>query len=221
MPVDLAQALASLNTTEKGLLTPQRRPARSAEAGIGLINRAQQNGIGDARMAFNNPGNVERSQAWAGSLVNRGYGEKDTERFAIFASPVMGVRALARDMRTKIKSTKGNLSEIISKYAPSIENDTKGYREFVSSFIGKDEEGKDRTVTNADLPAIIKAIIKFENTKEKAGYYLDNPEVIAEGILLSRYDLPQGHTLEEARKHHLVAERALHAHAWEERPNGQ
>jgi hypothetical protein len=39
MPVDLAQALASVNTTGTGLLTPQRRPA---EAGIGLINRAQQ-----------------------------------------------------------------------------------------------------------------------------------------------------------------------------------
>ena len=148
---------------------------------------------------YNNPGNVERSENWAGSLVDKGYGEDDRpNRFAIFDSPVMGVRALARDIRTKIKNMDGDLLKIISKYAPDIENDTKGYKEFVSKQIGK----KDK-VTLKDLPKIVKAIIKFENEKEMEDYYLNDTSILDEGIILSQYNLPQNYNLSKAREHHI------------------
>lgn len=152
----------------------------------------------DGPNIYNNPGNVERTQNWAGSIAGKGYGEDDRpNRFAIFNSPVMGVRALARDIRTKINDMDGDLLKIISKYAPSIENDTKGYKEFVEKEIGKNNE-----VTLKDLPEIVKAIIKFENVQEVEDYYLDDPSILNEGILLSLYDLPQNYNLAMSREYH-------------------
>jgi hypothetical protein len=150
----------------------------------------------DGPNIYNNPGNVERTQNWAGSIAGKGYGEDDRpNRFAIFNSPVMGVRALARDIRTKIKDMDGDLLKIISKYAPSIENDTKGYKEFVEKEIGKNNK-----VTLKDLPEIVKAIIKFENVEEVEDYYLDDPSILNEGIILSQYNLPQNYNLAMARE---------------------
>ena len=160
----------------------------------GILSALQGNGLN----IYNNPGNVERTQNWAGSIAGKGYGEDDRpNRFAIFNSPVMGVRALARDIRKKINDMDGDLLKIISKYAPSIENDTKGYKEFVSKEIDKEDK-----VTLKDLPKIVKAIIKFENVQEVEDYYLDDPSILNEGILLSLYDLPQNYNLAMSREYH-------------------
>ena len=79
---------------------------------------------------YNNPGNVERNQKWAG-MVSGGYGSND--RFAIFDSPQMGLRALMRDAQTKIEDQKGDLFKMISKYAPRSENPTNDYYQYVRS----------------------------------------------------------------------------------------
>ena len=47
---------------------------------------------------FNNPGNIEIGQGYAGET-----GDTYADRFAVFDSPQMGVRALGRDLKTKIK----------------------------------------------------------------------------------------------------------------------
>jgi hypothetical protein len=141
---------------------------------------------------YNNPGNVERTQGWAGMLPDTGYGEKD--RFAVFDSPQMGLRALMRDVTTKIENQGGDLREMIKKYAPKKENPTEKYYQYVRNKVGKNK------VTMKDLPKIVQGIVEFENKpdSELSRMYLD-PNVFEEALSLSKYNLPSGMTLSEAR----------------------
>ena len=138
---------------------------------------------------FNNPGNIEIGQGYAGET-----GEKYAERFAVFDSKEMGVRALARDLTTKIKRHKGDIRKIISEYAPDNENNTEAYINFVISQLGNKN-----IITVDDIPALTKAVIIQENKKEIADLYLI-PSVFDVGIQLSKIPLPEGTTLEEALK---------------------
>jgi len=141
---------------------------------------------------YNNPGNVERTQGWAGMLPDTGYGDKN--RFAVFDSPQMGLRALMRDVATKIENQGGDLREMIKKYAPKKENPTEKYYEYVRNKVGKDK------VTMKDLPKIVQGIVEFENKpdSELSRMYLD-PNVFEEALSLSKFNLPSGMTLSEAR----------------------
>ena len=163
-----------------GIPQPQRKPS-------GLL------GMGAPQpTVYNNPGNVERNQDWAG-MVSGGYGSND--RFAIFDSPQMGLRALMRDAQTKIKNEKGDLRKMISRYAPRSENPTERYYNYVRSKVGKDK------VTMKDLPNIVKGIIEFEN---KPGSALSNmylkPEIFSEALNLSKKSMPKGTSLNKARQ---------------------
>jgi hypothetical protein len=137
---------------------------------------------------FNNPGNIEIGQGYAGET-----GDTYADRFAVFDSPQMGVRALGRDIKTKIKRFDGDLQSIIDQYAPPEENDTNNYFEYVRDQVGSD------TITENDLGAIVRAIIKMENKPEIAAQYLDD-SILNEGLDLAQMSFDQGITLEEARK---------------------
>jgi hypothetical protein len=137
---------------------------------------------------FNNPGNIEIGEEYAGET-----GEKYAERFAVFDSKEMGIRALALDLKTKIKRHNGNISEIIKEYAPSSENDTASYIEFVEKKLGKKE------ITVDDIAELTKAIILRENKKNIANLYLE-PSVFDVGIKLSNTPFKKGTTLEQALK---------------------
>ena len=137
---------------------------------------------------FNNPGNIEIGQGYAGQT-----GEKYAERFAVFDSKEMGIRALALDLKTKIKRHNGSISEIIKEYAPSSENDTASYIKFVEKKLGKKE------ITVDDIAELTKAIILRENKKNIANLYLE-PSVFDVGIKLSNTFFKKGTTLEEALK---------------------
>ena len=101
---------------------------------------------------FNNPGNIEIGQGYAGET-----GDTYADRFAVFDSPQMGVRALGRDIKTKINRFDGDLQSIINQYAPPNENDTNNYFEYVKEQVGSD------TITESDLGAVVRAIITMEN----------------------------------------------------------
>ena len=137
---------------------------------------------------FKNPGNIEIGQGYAGET-----GDTYADRFAVFDSPQMGVRALGRDIKTKIKRFDGDLQSIINQYAPPEENDTNNYFEYVRDQVGSD------TITENDLGAIVRAIIKMENKPEIAALYLDD-SILNEGLDLAQMSLDQGITLKEARK---------------------
>ena len=137
---------------------------------------------------FNNPGNIEIGQGYAGET-----GDTYADRFAVFDSPQMGVRALGRDLKTKIKRFDGDLFSIINQFAPDNENDTNNYYEYVKDQVGSD------TITENDLGAVVRAIIKMENKPEIASQYLDD-SIINEGLELAQMSFDAGISLDEARE---------------------
>lgn len=177
--MDRIPQLGSIPTNLYGLLS--RTPL------AGLLN---QNNLQSS--TYNNPGNLRRTQNWAGMLPG-GYGKNDN--FAIFDSPQMGLRALMRDVSSKIKNQKGDLRKMISKFAPKSENPTDNYYEYVLSKVGKNK------VTTKDLPNIVKGIIEFENTpgSDKSKMYLDS-SVFNEALKLSKKSMPKETSLSKARK---------------------
>ena len=137
---------------------------------------------------FNNPGNIEIGQGYAGET-----GDTYADRFAVFDSPQMGVRALGRDLKTKIKRFDGDLFSIINQFAPDNENDTNNYYEYVKDQVGSD------TITENDLGAVVRAIIKMETNPEIAAQYLDD-SIINEGLELAQMSFDAGISLDEARE---------------------
>jgi hypothetical protein len=138
---------------------------------------------------YNNPANIEVGQGYAGET-----GEKYADRFAVFDSPQMGVRALMRDLMTKIKRYNGDINAIMNQFAPTHENDTVKYGDYVKSQVGKD------MCTLEDLPAMAKAIIEYENGIDSplTEVYLQK-EVFEEAKVLSQHNLPSNYDLQKAR----------------------
>jgi len=143
-----------------------------------------------AQGIYNNPGNVEATEGWAGDTGER-YGEND--RFAVFDSPEMGLRALMRDVRTKIKDSKGSIKQMITKYAPPNENPTDEYIAYVEKAVGK------KKAALKDAPAITKAILEFENKPKLREYYLNDPKIFETAAKLSTRGFKAGTTFEQAK----------------------
>lgn len=126
----------------------------------------------------NNPGNIDFSPAnkWVGQLGL----ELDVAkpRFARFDTPENGIRALGKLLQTyQNKYGLNTIKAIISRWAPSNENDTDAYVRAVESYTrtkpGATVSMKDPSV----LPGMVKAIIRHEC----ANY--EYPEaVIGEGV---------------------------------------
>lgn len=140
----------------------------------------------------NNPGNIEWNSPWQGLLP---VGRRTDSRFAQFASPTFGIRALAcviityqDKRRAKDGSAIDSVREIIERWAPHIENDTNAYVKHVAAAVGIGPD--DETVDVHDyrtVKAIVEAIIRHENgpgpLKTANTWYAD--EVIDEGLRLA------------------------------------
>jgi len=104
-----------------------------------------------------NPGNIEKGENWQGLSAD----QSADERFAVFDSPVYGIRAL-----TKVLLTYRNQygirtpEQIINRWAPAFENDTGSYVAAVAAAAGI---APTDPVTDSELPAVVAAIIKHEN----------------------------------------------------------
>ena len=159
--------------------------------------------VEEAVKVFNNPGNIERGQGFAGE-TGEYYGKKN--RFVVFDSPEAGIRAIMRDLRTKVRDHNGDLRAIINKYAPSVENPTKNNYKYLQQTLGKDK------VTIEDIPQLTKGIIEFENkptedmpdqkrleAQGRLDKYL-SPEIFNMAQRISQYDYPTGTTSEQMRE---------------------
>jgi len=146
-------------------------------------------------MVYNNPGNIEVGQKFAGEIGSYANG-----RFAEFDSPEMGMRALAMDLSSKINDYDGNVFKMLEKYAPQNENKTVRYSNFVTKELGKDK------VTFEDMPQLMSAIIKFENTDRTKNYYLNDSKKMETALALafnedgSKRQLDSNLTFEQAKK---------------------
>jgi hypothetical protein len=109
----------------------------------------------------NNPGNIRHSvNAW------QGMSSKQTDPdFVQFIAPEYGIRALAK-LLTNYYTRDGlnTVRKIISKYAPSSENNTEAYAQAVSRALGVTPD----TIISVPqhLTALVEAIIKHENGQQ-------------------------------------------------------
>lgn len=111
-------------------------------------------------MRNNNPGNIRASSlVWDGQT---GVDQSAGGPFAIFSSSMWGLRALAKlllnyERLYGINTPMG----IINRWAPSHENPTDAYVQYVADSVGVDP-GQAFSV-RAKLPQLMRAIIYFEN----------------------------------------------------------
>ncbi len=122
----------------------------------------------------NNPGNIRK-----GITKWLGLSDQQTDPdFFQFQTPAFGIRAMATTINTYMTRYGLNtITGIISRWAPPSENDTQAYIDAVSSDTGI---GPDDVISDADMPALIAAIIKHEN-----GVNPYSVDVINNGIALA------------------------------------
>ncbi|PHM52388.1 hypothetical protein [Xenorhabdus hominickii] len=134
----------------------------------------------------NNPGNLEMGSPWQG-LTKR----PQDARFCSFVDATFGIRALAVTLITyhdKRKAANGTridtVREVIERWAPSVENHTERYVQFVSKAMGV---YPDQNIDLHDYDTIrpmVEAIIRQENSQGKLktlnSWY--SREVIDEGL---------------------------------------
>ncbi|MCB1717174.1 MAG: hypothetical protein KDK05_18775 [Candidatus Competibacteraceae bacterium] len=109
----------------------------------------------------NNPGNIVKGEQWQGLV------DGTDPRFATFASPEMGIRALGRNLLAyQNKHGLNTVSDIINRWAPSNENNTGAYIRAVAGSLGVGPSDKLNLSDQQTLAKLSKAIIQHENGKQ-------------------------------------------------------
>ena len=123
----------------------------------------------------NNPGNIRHGQNWQGLNPD---GRNIDPAFCVFKSPVFGIRALAKVLMNYKKIHGLNtVRQIISRYAPPNENQTKAYIQTVAQQIGVYPDTIIDIEEHGILTVFIKAVIRMEN-----GIQPYSDELIQQGI---------------------------------------
>lgn len=107
----------------------------------------------------NNPGNIRHGANWLGLSFTQG-----DEEFCQFTRPEYGIRAL-RVLLCNYKKLYGidTIRGIISRYAPTIENDTAAYVKSVSAAVGKGADDPLDLDAEHVMAPLVRAIIRHEN----------------------------------------------------------
>ena len=125
----------------------------------------------------NNPGNIKRNAIqWQGAEAI----QNDPD-FVQFESPEYGFRAMTRILRTYQQRGLDTVREIISTYAPSTENKTENYINFVAGRLNVAAD--QRLEVESRMFELIQAITIFENGTLYANFYKDS--TIQRGIELA------------------------------------
>lgn len=126
----------------------------------------------------NNPGNIRpASYTWQGQTGIAVCGVSG--RFVVFSSPVYGIRAIVKDLRTKYGRGLNTIRKIITVYAPPSENNTEAYIQQVAKSM---KIGPDTVLNMQDQTTVsnfVVAIIKHEN-----GRVIYSAQLISEGVAL-------------------------------------
>lgn len=127
----------------------------------------------------NNPGNLIFVPVikWDGQIGS------DPSGKVIFDSPAMGIRAAVKNLLTYIQRYEADtVREIITRWAPSHENPTDAYMQFVADATAW---GIDDPIapTPANLEALIRAIGHFENGAPLSRWYSD--AIVKRGVNLA------------------------------------
>lgn len=123
----------------------------------------------------NNPGNIRWGSDWKGLKKD---GKQLDPSFCVFKSPVFGIRALAKVL-INYKKIHGlnTVRQIVSRYAPPNENQTKAYVQSVAKQLGVYPDSIIDIEERGVLTVFIKAVIRMEN-----GIQPYSDETIQQGI---------------------------------------
>lgn len=128
-----------------------------------------------------NPGNLIYSpqNAWRGQLGLEVMppGRRDVARFACFDTPQNGIRALAKLLLHYQSEGLSTVRQIIDRYAPPVENNTRGYAGAVAAYLGIDETALVNLSDPATMEKMVRAIIREEN-----GAIVYDDSVIWQGV---------------------------------------
>lgn len=129
----------------------------------------------------NNPGNIDRNETkWQGMNPDQS-GDK---RFVVFLEPKWGIRAMARILQNYAKGNIDTVTEIVSKWAPPVENNTQSYINAVDAMVDGDAntelDDKNKRIPNHIMVELLAAIITHEN-----GYCPYNAVQLWEGAELA------------------------------------
>lgn len=122
----------------------------------------------------NNPGNIRHGSQWDGMSAV----QSDPE-FITFASPVYGIRAMARVLKN-YQSLYGldTIEKIITRWAPPKENDTASYIAQVVDATGI--PARTPVAVSSILPRLIPAMIHHENGSQPY-----SQDILLRGIALA------------------------------------
>lgn len=104
-------------------------------------------------------------------------GRKDEPRFCRFDTPQNGIRALAKLLLHYEAEGLSTVRQIIDRYAPPVENDTRGYAGAVAAYLGVDENAPLVLSDPETMEKLVKAIIREEN-----GHIVYDDSVIGQGV---------------------------------------
>lgn len=152
-------------------------PEQSAEV-VDIIMEPIKRVVSGVRgLRNNNPGNIVRTgTAWQGMAPD----QSTDSRFVVFTSPVWGLRALARVLRSYNKLGLLTVRDIINRWAPPVENDTSAYIAAVARNVGVSPT-QPLVMTDDVLSRIMEAIVQHENGQQPY-----SPELFAQAIQLER-----------------------------------
>lgn len=125
----------------------------------------------------NNPTNIRfnSANAWDGQSGQDGTG------FATFSSATLGIRAGAKLLRNyQRNSGLSSIREVLTRWAPSSENNTESYIKHVVQLTGIGADEFLRLQNEQVLVSVVSAIIKHEN-----GINPYTDDVIAAGVALA------------------------------------
>jgi hypothetical protein len=111
----------------------------------------------------------ERNNNWGNIRYNpkiKGVIGKTPDNFSVFSSPEMGVRGIFVILKSYKDKGFDTIEEIITRYAPSSENNTRAYIQAVSRATGIDPKKKIDIEDPAILFPLTKAIVRHENGKD-------------------------------------------------------
>jgi len=188
----------------------QENPADRINPLTGEPYQEQMSRLGFAEggdvIRYNNPGNIEKGQGYAGE-TGQFYAENRKRPFVVFDTPEAGMRAIVRDMNTKLNRYASFKDEAIDyallEYLGGGRTGTKQERLKRAEIenpdtIGYLKEGSD-LYKQKGMEGLLRAIINRENNPENAAFYNDD-SLIKRALKISEKDFPTGTTSEEMFK---------------------
>lgn len=116
----------------------------------------------------NNPGNIRWGDDWQGLVAEA---QRTDKSFCQFISPEYGIRAMIIILRNyQRKRGLKTVTDIINRWAPPVENNTKAYIDSVAKEIGVDPAAEINVFDNRIMMKLLQGIIKHENGVQPYGF---------------------------------------------------